>query len=270
LSTSFIITVKEANQHEVDGALLYAQRYYPGTGQWETVAMGITDIAGTAPLQFESETEDYRILVIKNNVVLYTSPMQKMYCTSTPCTLALQIASNPIATWIPVGNLSNMIYTLTFNQTTKLITYQYVDTSGTTSYGRLWVYKIDAANGKQTVCNINSTSNAAILNCNVTNQTGTVYAEAYISRSPEVLGSWIQVIIDNARSTFGMEGLLWAGLIILTLAIIGISVGGVPVGIVFTLLGFIVMGLLGIASFGAVLIGGIVIVGMIILWIIKQ
>jgi len=278
-ATAFIISVKDGSQLPITDAYIYIQRYYPGTGLFQTVAMAKTDGNGNTVAHFEVETEDYKIIVMKNGVIIYSSPVQKVYCSATPCALPIQTSSAGISGWSHVGNLTNLIYTgPTYDSITKIISYTYIDTSGTTHYGRLWVYTIDAGKGKQTVidsstglpCNINSTSNAATLVCNIANVTGTVYAEGYISRSPEVLVWAVSWIINTIKSIMGMEGLFWAFVVIMVLAIGGMLMGGITGGILGSVLGLIGTAWIGIASFGTVTIFGAIILGVVIIWLIKN
>lgn len=269
-STSFIVTVRDANQLPVTDAYIYIQRYYPGTGTYQTIAMSKTDASGNTVSGFEAETEDYRIMVMKDGVIIYTSPVQKIYCSSTPCTLPIQTGGSSIITWTRIGNLSNFIYSLVYDNSTKTWSYTYVDTSGTTHYGRLYVYQINSAKGKITICNVSSTSNAATLVCNVSSYEGNVYAEGYISRSPEIM-VWIDsVIIAGLKQIMGMEGLFWGFIVISILAIAGVLMAGIPGGIIGVIISMIAVTWLGIASFGAVTLWGVIILGIFIIWIIKN
>ncbi|PLW80762.1 hypothetical protein C0585_01005 [Candidatus Woesearchaeota archaeon] len=269
-STSFLITLKDASQLPVSDAYLYIQRYYPGTNAYETVAMGITDNSGNVPIDFEAQTEDYRIVAQKNGQVLYQSPVQKVYCTTTPCTLPLQTQSDGISTWTSYGNLSSFIYSLTFDNSTNIWSYEYIDTSGTTHYGRLWVYSIDNVNGKQTICDTNSTSSGALLTCNITGYSGTIYAEAYISRSPEILVWAKSVIINSVREILSFDGLFWALIIIILLILGGLGIAGVTGGIIGLNLGLLATSTMGIALFGPITTFAFIIGSLVILWVIKE
>jgi hypothetical protein len=270
VATSYIIDVKGSNQLPVTDAYLYIQRYYPGTNQYETVGMVKTDDDGRSVFSFEDETEDYRIIVFKNGQILHISPVQKIYCTATPCTVNIQVSGDDNIIWSSIGNLTNLLWNLDFNYTTNMFSFTYVDTSGTTSYGRLYVYQENSGRSRTTICNTNSTANAATLNCNVTGYNGTITAQTYISRSPEALIYAKTIIINSIKAVFGMEGLFWAMIIIMVLAIAGLAIAGVAGGILGTIAGVIMLPLIGIASFGAVFFWGIIILGIFILWLINQ
>lgn len=269
-ATSFIVDVREQSYIPVEDAYLYIQRYYPGTNEFKTVAMSQTDADGRTVSAFESETEDYRIIVFKNGQVLYTSPVQKIYCQATPCTLNIQVTGEGVSSWNPVGNLSNLVYDLTFNYTSKIFTFTYVDTSGTTSYARLHTYKLNPGSGRQTICDTNSTENANVLTCNVTGYNGTIMSEIFISRSPETFINNLEITLNNIINNVGFEGLWWAMLILMVLAIAGVLIGGITGGILLTILGVIIVPLFGLAQIGSVFIWGIVVMGIFILWIINR
>lgn len=265
-STSFIVQIRDKSQLAVRNAYVYSQRYYPGTGNYETVAMGKTDNNGNTVLHFETETEDYRIIVMQDGVVRYTSPVQKVYCSATPCTLPIQIESGGVVGWENFGNLSNLIYTGPYyDNDTQDVIFTYIDTSGTTSYARLFVYEY-VNNVKTTICNTTSTANAATLTCDVSGVEGTIFAEGYLSRSPEVLVWAKQFVINTIKAIMGMEGLFWALITIMVIAIAGALVGGVSGGVFGIVAGMWGVQLLQIASFGLITTWGVTVIGIIILW----
>ncbi len=266
-STSFIIDILDQNQLAIEGAYIYIQRYYPGTGTFNTIEMAKTNKAGSTIGHFEAETEDYRIIVQKNQQVIYESEIQKIFCREVPCTLTFQTNSNTKNIWNNVGNLSNFIHNLNYNETTKLWKYTYIDTSGTTHYGRLYVYYNDPSLGEISICNINSTSTSASLICNVTGYNGTIYAKSFISRSPEILTNLKSIVGGLVKNVFGKAGLFLSLFIILTLALAGIW--NPTVGILLVLAGIIIINFIGLASFGSITLVGIIFIGIILIWKLK-
>jgi hypothetical protein len=150
-----------------------------------------------------------------------------------------------------------------------MISYTYVDSSGTTSYGRLEVYRLSAL-GKTKICDVNSTSAAATLNCNITGHEGNIVAEAYISRSPETFVWSESFVVSALKSIVSFDGLFWSFLIIGILALAGVMNAGIPGGVLSTIVGMVVVSMLGIASIGLVATWGIIILGVFIIWIIKN
>jgi hypothetical protein len=269
-ATSFLISVKDSTQIAVQDAYIYSQRYYQGLGVYNTVAMGKTDDSGNTVLHFKAETEDYRIIIMKEGEVLYTSKPQKIYCTASPCTLPIQIETGGVTSWVDIGNLANLIYEKPYyDSSSKQVIYSYIDTSGTTSYGRLKVWNY-VNSQKNFICDVNSTSNSGTLTCNVSEIEGLVYAEAYISRSPEVLVYASQFVINTIKNIFGLEGLFWAMMIILVITIAGSLVAGSSGGILGVIISFWLVQLLNIASFGMITIWGVTVLGVVALWVLKN
>jgi len=267
VSTSFIINVIDNVQFPVTDAYVYIQRYYPGSGIFHTVEMAKTDTSGNTIGHFEAETEDYKVIIFKDGEILYESKMQKVFCGETPCTLKYQIQAAAPTIWEDIGDIANLIWYLTYNEDTKIWTYTYVDTSGTTNWGRLLVYTEDGL-GKNIICNVTDTSSAATLTCNVTGYEGTVYAQAFISRSPEI-PVWLTSIINKTvKIIFGIEGLFWATFILLVIGLVGIW--NPSIGIIMMIGGIIAINFLQIASLGTVTIMGISIIGLILLWEMKK
>jgi len=266
-STSFIINVIDSFQFSIVDAYVYIQRYYPGTGVFHTIEMAKTDSSGNTVGHFEAETEDYKVLIFKDGTLLYESDKAKVFCGETPCTLNFQTEAAIPTTWINTGDLANLIWSLTYNEATKIWTYTYIDTSGTTKWGRLLVYTEDG-NSKTIICNNSDTSSAATLTCNVTNYEGTIYAKAYISRSPEIL-VWSESVIKRVvKAIFGMEGVFWAMMILLTIGLVGIW--HPTISVIMMIVGIILINFLQIASFGITTIMGITIIGIIILMEMKR
>lgn len=267
-STSFIIDIIDQNQIPVSNVYLMIQRFYPGLGTFETVEMGKTDTQGSTVGHFEAETEDYKLIIFTANEVLFESGIQKVFCRDSPCTLTFQIGSTNLTSWENFGNITNLVWSLEYNEDNNLWTYTYVDTSGIAQSGRLFVYK-EGGVGKTSICNTTSSTTASTITCNVSSQTGTVYAGAYIDLGDgEELVYLKSAIIDSLKNTFGNEGLFLAVFILMILAFAGLW--NPAVGVVLVVFGVVIMSFIGLASFGAVTIWALVFIALIILWELKS
>lgn len=265
-STSFIIEVIDESRIPVENAYVYIQRYYPSTGTFKTVEISQTDATGTTIGHFEEETEDYKIIITLDDIVVYESEKRRIICKETPCTITFQIGEIGTASWQDFGDLPNLVHSLSFDVSGTTWTYSYIDTSGTTNYGRLHVYS-EQGDLITDICNESSTSAAATLTCNVSGNTGTIYAGSYISRSPELLLELKSAIVEGLKAIFGLEGLFLAMLVLMVLGLAGLW--NPAVGIILEIVGVIFLNLLGIASFGATAIWGIIFIGLILLWEMK-
>ncbi len=267
-STSFIIEVIDESQIPVISAYLYIQRYYAGAGIFETIEMARTDITGATIGHFEVETEDYKVLIVKDGEVLFESGAQKIFCRETPCTIIFQIEPAVGVEWNDFGDITSLIWSLEFDEDTNVWTYTYVDVSGTAQYGRLHVYYLKGDEGKMTICDTNSTSASATLTCNATGYDGEIYAAGYLSRSPEILVYLKSVIIGGLKAILGLEGLFLSMFVLMLLGLLGLW--NPTVGIVSIVGGMIILNFMGLASFGAVTIWGVIFIALILLWELKS
>jgi hypothetical protein len=226
--------------------------------------MGVTDNKGGTVGHFEAETEDYKIIIEKDNQFIYTGPTGKIYCSATPCTLNIQTAGGNQTQWVNFGSITNFTYSINFDNSTNIWTMTYADTSGHLGYGRFWVYYDDAIKGAVTICNLSSSNMSDILNCNVAGYNGTIYGAVYLSRSPEVFVYLKTIFTFGPNAIFGNEGLFLSLLVLLTLGLAGLW--NPVVGVILVVVGMITLSLLGIASFGAVTLWGIIFIAALIIW----
>jgi len=267
-STSFILEVYDDAQLPIKNAYLYLQKYYSGENIFKTIEMAKTDSTGSSIGHFKAEVEDYRIIIEKDFSIIYQGGTQKIVCKETPCTITLQTSSITGVTWEDFGSITNFVYTLNFNNATNLWTFQYVDTSGSIGYGRLYVYTRHPVSGESMICNETSPLIAATLTCDVSGNNGTIYANAYLSRSPEILVFSKTSLISTLKQIFGLEGLFLSMFILLLLGLAGLW--NPAVGIILEVAGVIMINLLGIASFGVTTIIGLIFIAAILLWELKN
>ena len=267
-STSFILEVYDDAQLPIKNAYLYLQKYYSGENIFKTIEMAKTDSTGSSIGHFKAEVEDYRIIIEKDFSIIYQGGTQKIVCKETPCTITLQTSSITGVTWKDFGSITNFVYTLNFNNATNLWTFQYVDTSGSIGYGRLYVYTRHPVSGESMICNETSPLIAATLTCDVSGNNGTIYANAYLSRSPEILVFSKTSLISTLKQIFGLEGLFLSMFILLLLGLAGLW--NPAVGIILEVAGVIMINLLGIASFGVTTIIGLIFIAAILLWELKN
>ena len=265
-TTSFIVRVIDEDQLAVVGAYVYVYRYDVGTGTYNIAEVSVTDANGATISHFEEDVADYKIIITLNGATVFVGEKQKIFCEETPCSVTFQLTGDALTTWGDFGDLSQLTHSLTFDATTNIWNYTYVDASGVIDWGRLYVYNL-TGDSKNTICNITSTSSAATLLCDVSNHTGQTYAASYISRSPEVLLSLKSAIIAGFKEIFGTEGLFLSMFVLLVLALAGLW--NPAVGIVLVVAGMIMLSMLGFATFGAVSIWAIIFIAGIILWELK-
>jgi hypothetical protein len=239
-STSFIIEVKDQKLSPVEDAYVYIQRYYPTDGTFRTVQVAKTDSNGETIGFYKTETVNYKHLIIQDGVVLLETTPQKVVGKTAPFTLSFTVGDPLGYPWDPFLKDSNIQSTLTYNKTSEIVTFTYIDTTGSTTLGRLVVLKESLSNYTTTViCNTSSTQSSVTLTCNMSGYSGTFNAYAYIEgESTDILS----FVITTARDIMGNEGLLLGFFIILvagfafiwnpSAGIIGINVAVIFVNII--------------------------------------
>ncbi|GAF67832.1 unnamed protein product, partial [marine sediment metagenome] len=135
-STSFIVHVVDVSATDVTEAEVRVQRFYPGTGEWITTEILTTNYVGEAVGHLLSEDADYRFKVYQSGVSVYNSSATKITCAVTPCTVTLVIPIESETGFIEIEDIDS---SLVYDQTTKIFTYTYSDTSGDFSQSRLYV-----------------------------------------------------------------------------------------------------------------------------------
>lgn len=266
-STSFILSVVDQDSRAVEGVLIYIQRYYPGTNIYNTVQIARTDTNGKSIGFFETETVEYKFILVKDGVVLLNTDKRKIFPESSPFTINFRVGSSLGNIFSPYQNQSNLFYTLDYNETLQMVTYTYIDTSGTTNYGRLLVQLNNPSSGMQTICDINSTQISATLECNVTGYSGNIIAKGYISRSPEVLVGLINFVTEIARDIFSTLGLVMAFIIVLAVALITVNNPIVQiVSVDFTILA---LSMIGLVTLSPIFIFGIISISTIIIVVLR-
>ena len=214
-STSFIIKVQDQNFASVSNALVYIQRYYPSDGTFKTVQVAKTDDNGETVGFYQTETADYKHLIIRNGTILLLTNQQKVIGKETPYTLTFTVGDMLDAPWGSYIKNPNIYSVLSYNDTSKIVSFTYIDITGASTLGRLTVIKQSSSNySKSVICNVSSTEPSATLTCDMSGYDGTFIAYGYVESS---ITDLLNFIITTARDIFGREG-LFMGLFIILVA----------------------------------------------------
>ena len=218
-ATSFIVLVQDQNILPIANYLVEMQRFYPGIGIFETVQIAKTGDNGKSVLFLEAEIADYRFLItFQNKLFLITSPPQKIVGESVPFTITFTVGEPAGTPWNPYKNVSDLTFSLVYNQTTQVVTYTFVDFSGNFTEGRLLVQAINQSGNNPTLCNIETTNASSTFSCNITgNSTGTYSATGFLTRdsSDEQIIIQITFNLETFQNTAGLLGVFFAMLIII-------------------------------------------------------
>ena len=201
-ATSFIVRVIDSDQLPVTGAYVYVYRYDVGTGLYNIAEVSVTDASGATISHFEEDVIDYKVIIMLSGVSVFVGERQKIFCEEIPCSVTFQLTGDANTEWTDFGDLSQLTHSLTFDAATNIWNYTYIDASGVTDWGRLYVYNI-TGDSKTTICNVTSVESSATLTCDVSDQEGQTYAASYINRSPEVLLNLKSAIIAGLKEIFG-------------------------------------------------------------------
>ncbi len=266
-STSVVINVIDENYNNMEDVFAKMQRYYVGTNTWETVEIGKTDTLGKAVLHVVVEDVFYKFIFEDKwgNVLDSTEPM-KFVCLPTyeECKYTFQIAGDNINPFEPVAGLPGVSYNLEWDNDTSVVRFTWTDSTGTTQRGRLLVVKGHVTNESETICDTVLVANAGTISCDLSGENGTFYYYSYIHRSPGKLMGWGSISITALADMFGLEGVFWAVLIIITLFMIGIW--NPVVAIIMGTVAFTFLTILGVLNIGISAVAYVVILAVLIIW----
>lgn len=214
-STTFIQEVLDDTLIGVSGALIYIQRYYPEDNQFRTVQVTKTDTSGKTVGFYKTEDVDYKHIITLNNTILLVEPARKIFVESLPATLRFLLGNEGGLPWQFYNGLTNLVGNISHDPDTELITFTYIDTSGSLSSARLLVEKENYNSTSNTICNVQSVLASATLVCNVSGIEGVINSRAYIGRSPEQLVDLLVTLIKAAKEVFGKLGYFLGIIIVL-------------------------------------------------------
>jgi len=265
-STSFIIKVQDQKLSPVVDALVYIQKYYPSDGEYRTVQIARTDSNGETIGFYETETVDYKHIIIKNGETLLETAKQKVVGKSVPFTLTFTIGTSLGFPWTSFEDNQNVSINLTFDKDTNIVTMTYIENiTGSITSGQLLVIKNSLTNSTSTIiCNKTSTEASVTLTCDLSAYDGTFTAIAYINGGSEKI---IEFIITDARDVFGSDGLFLGMMIIM--------VGGFAMmwnpsaGIVSINAAVIFVNLIGFITVSPIFIFGMISVSVITIILLK-
>ncbi|KKL28095.1 hypothetical protein LCGC14_2378590, partial [marine sediment metagenome] len=262
-STSFLVNYQDSYFLPVGNAVIDLLRFYVNEGTYISVEHGKTDVGGDTRLHFVTEDVKYRVVVRKQDVILFQSSSFLALCQTTPC----QINFNEESTLNQVENYTledNLNYLITLDEDTRTVSTSFSTLDGSTLTFVLRLIQYDAYNNI-TVCNESITTSGGSLNCVLppTARNTSYIVEFYTINSPEnwVTYRWFN-LNPHALETFGYSGVMMTVLLYLTLVFMSVTSGGIAV-VVFGIIGLIIAGLLTIFT-----MGNIFGIGSSVMWLI--
>ena len=243
--SNIIIEVKNQGLVPEEDITVEISRYYTEYDNYEIVENKITDEFGQVIAKLVENNIIYKFKFYDSNgSLLKESDKVTVICRSSICVIPFIIETTD--DYLDrYENLTLFDYELSFDNTTNIVTYAWDDQRGESTRYRLEVIRYKF-NESTIVCNTTSTTSVSSLTCNV----GDTPASYTIQIFRGVIGdeerriSYLQIIVGDYSSTFGVEGLFWV--FILLMICVGIGVYDPKVGAVLYGVGFIFMGILKI------------------------
>jgi len=255
----------------VEDAYVTITKYFPGEGIYKTIGIRQTDSNGMF-IEYLELDKNYKFLVYKDGTLLGTFERVSI-CESAPCEMTLQLA---LAEEVEIDLYEgfndvfaqNISYSLTYNKTTKMVRFDFIDLTGLAQYFKLKVSYAFGNDTGGTICEQTIYSTAGTAYCNLTGYSGNFRARAVIARSPEMLIKDLFIIINDLKDALGNNGLIVSLIILVTIGLVG--VWNPPVGIVLIFFAMFALNLLGFASLSMGTLGIVFILVLLILWRMKS
>ncbi len=218
----FFISV-ERDLEPIEGATINIEKYFVGEGVYKTTEIDETDTSGeiTAYLDLDKK---YRFTISQDGEILGIIN-KRAACEAAPCTITLSLstaAENPFSNF-DTAFASNVLYNLSYNDVTKIVTFDFIDTTGLATYFRMIVYKGFTNQSSTKIYDNKVYSSSGSMTFNASNYTsGDFTVETYISKSPEEFIDFITFVMDEVVETLGITG-LFVAFILLLVVIFGLS-----------------------------------------------
>ena len=240
--TKFFLTFKQGTTL-IEGATITIQKYFTGLGEFKTVGIQFSDDNGEATMWGEVD-KIYKFFIVKDSELLGIVERNAI-CAVAPCTLSIIIEEAPTDLFEAYYEtfVQNIVSTLGYNKTSKIITYSFVDTTGLANYFRLKVQRVMLNETKDVICNSQSFSTAGTLTCNLTGKSGEFKATTYVSRSPELIDKVLSVITDDdVLESLGLMGIFLVMALLITIVFAAAIIGrGSPSVVLWALAASIVL-----------------------------
>jgi hypothetical protein len=238
------ITVRNKETYDFfENIVTKLQRRYLQEGIWRTVQMDKTGDFGLNFFNIIEESIDYRLLFSDiNNNLLKTSDQMKFICSSGLCELTFLLDPS-----IDGSVAQQLIYDLSYDNVTGIITLTWNDNVGATSLMRLHVTK-ETMTGTTEICNPSSSGSSGTLTCDASAYTGEVYVRVFDSASPEepTATTWIKLVTSQLGNLITpKDSAFWAAGIMVTIVGFGIIISPVA-AVITTILGLITLLFLGL------------------------
>jgi len=265
-ATLVVIKVVNTAQFGQSGVYVKAQAYDIGSNTYIDSAMGLTDFNGQTSMYLNWYDTQYRFILIKNYATIKTTNLTTI--TETPTTIVLDDTQT-----YSFDKFDDFVYTLNWNNVTKIFTLTFTKPSLLVDTGCLRVLKRTALEDTQLCLNCESAASATII-CDVSNQTNGTYIAAFYATGSYKLIDWIEGVIGGSFAEEIYYALGNEDASFYAFLFSGICMGAVFIHPIFAIIGLI-MGMVGGAALGFTLLNysmfiGITLIGGIVIWLLRR
>jgi len=261
-SVKFFVTLKQGTDFFSDG-IVTISKYFTGEGEYRTISIRKSDDKGEFVEYFDLD-KNYKFSIVKDGVS-YGTIEKWITCQEAPCTLTLDLEDISADIWEGYYDYfaTNVVYNLTYDDDTKIVTFTFNDLTGLAQYFRLEVLQTRYNETSATICNKTLYTTAGTLTCNLTGYEGQFTAKAYVSRSPEKFVDYFNFAISTIKETLGLTGILVTLFFIITIALVG--AWNPAAGVALLVFSILMMSVLGFTAFSYTTVMAIIIIGLILI-----
>lgn len=213
-----ILTVLDPVSNPVEDAYIYIYRYYVNTNDYINVVTRRTDFQGIAKINLQLDSEYYKFEIYYNGALKYAT--EKAYITETAYDFTINQEGLTLDEFYSV---INTIGSLSFNNATDMMTFTYLDSSGSVDQGCLEINLVSAA--AETLYNKTCLSSAGgSISIYLINTTGRKYTAAATLTvdSQEYLFDTLTMQYDT-RTDFGSVGLFVVAFLLIIMITIALK-----------------------------------------------
>lgn len=219
----FFISVEE-DLSPITSATINIEKYFVGEGIYKTVEIDETSSDSGEFTSYLDLDKDYKFTISKAGSVLGIIT-KTASCKQAPCELTLSIRSSlaDVYNQFNVNFAQNVVYDLSWNPNTKIVTFDFIDTTGLADYFSMKIWQGRYNTSSSLIIDSQLYTSSGTITGNLSNYTsGDFTVNVYVSRSPEIFIDFIKITMKEFVGKFGLLGLFFAFLLALTI-IFGLS-----------------------------------------------
>lgn len=227
----FTISYKDDTFLAVSGALIQVQRKYVSEGVFKVVEIPMTDVNGEALAHLVLNDVIYSFTIVKDGELLATFNNVYAVCQN-PSINDCVINLNSFSSNIPVEDFSSsqdFTYTLTWNETSRVVSTTFSIPSGAVSLISLNVTESDALG--TSLCSSSVTTSAGTLDCTIGSSFGNSSIYAYIYKDNILIAQGMLKLDQDPVDIYGGAMVFLGLLVMMTLLGAGLSDSAVLTGV---------------------------------------